>query len=108
MFGLQLGYDSKVQSRVYDNANHLRETLSKMLYSRRSKLPSISTDVIRLTKEDLAAAINNAEPVVTEYIQNRIFPFLKPAAIPGFWQSFDLAPNDYYELTKKVPFIKGR
>lgn len=102
MFGLQLGYDSKVQNRVNDNANRLRETLYKMLSSRRSKLPSISHDVIRLTKEDLAAAINTAEPVVTEYVKNRIFPFFKPANTDSFWATFDLAPNDYYELTKKV------
>lgn len=81
----------------------MRETLTDMLYARRSKLPSISTEVIRLTKDDLAAAINTAEPVVTDYIKTRIFPFLKTdTAIQGFWNSYDVAPNDYYELTKKV------
>jgi len=102
VFGLQLGYNSQVQTRVQDNAAKLRETLTNMLSSRRAKLPNISQEVIRLTKEDLTSAINTAEPVVTEYIKTRIFPFLKPDAIPTFWQSFDLAPNDYYELTKKL------
>eukprot|EP00029_Vermamoeba_vermiformis_P001868 TRINITY_DN1208_c0_g1_i1.p1 TRINITY_DN1208_c0_g1~~TRINITY_DN1208_c0_g1_i1.p1 ORF type:complete len:1015 (+),score=345.47 TRINITY_DN1208_c0_g1_i1:47-3091(+) len=102
VFNLQLS-GSTLQQRVYDNANRLRETLTNMLSTRRSKLPSISTEVIRLTKDDLAAAINTAEPVVTDYIKTRIFPFLKTdSAIQGFWNSYDVAPNDYYEMTKKL------
>ncbi len=106
VFGLQLSYQSKVQDRVYKNAEKLRETLQNMLSSRRSKLPYISQDAIRLTQADLAASINSAEPVVTEYVKTRIFPFLKTEDdVKSFWTSYDLAPNDYYELTKKVKFL---
>lgn len=106
VFALNLGYDSKLQNRVNENANHLRETLAKMLSSRRAQLPAISVEVIRLTKADLNAAINLAEPVVTNYIKTRVFPFLKTdSAVDSFWQSYDLAPNDYYELTKKVRYF---
>jgi len=103
VFGFQLSYQSKVQDRVHDNANRLRDNLQKMLSSRRSKLPNITKDAIRLTKADLTASINTAEPVVTEYVKTRIFPFLKTDGdVSNFWVSYDLAPNDYYELTKKV------
>jgi hypothetical protein len=103
VFGMQLGSDSKMQLRVQENTGKFIKTLSEMLSMRRSKLPSISTGVIRLTKTDLAAALNLAEPTVTEYVQSRVFPFFRtPEEVATFWFSFDLAPNDWFALTKMV------